>query len=239
MGKIWVVADHHFGHENIIRYARRPWDDANKMDGALVKLHNEVVAPEDTVYFLGDVTLKDAEKLGWLRRIINKMNGTKILIFGNHDRWHWERYLDAGFQSCHTYLEIEWKTILQMRPLDGAGHDTVTTKKVHLCHDPALAQDNTKLWVCGHVHNNDFGPQSHIAIVSVELTEYKPVLLEDIIDGYRPGAGVPRYTDREGRHGKDDGNGKGSNSDGGSSSSGNVVGQQPQGNPSGGDRSCL
>lgn len=189
MSKQWVVADWHFGHENIIRYCSRPWTDVNKMDADLVKLHNSVVSPEDTVYVIGDVTLKTSERLGQIRRILQKMNGTKHLIFGNHDAWHWERYLDAGFQSCHTYLEIS-----QDGPTVPRG--TLLTKPVSLCHDPAWAQDKSKLWICGHVHNNDFGPKSHIAIVSVELTEYKPILIHDIIDGLRPGDGVLRVGKR-------------------------------------------
>lgn len=182
----FVYADPHFGHENIIKYAQRPFPSADKMDGELVKLYNSVVEKEDVVYWLGDVTIKSPEKWRWLARIIGKMNGRKILIFGNHDDWHWQHYLNVGFQSCHTYLEV-------------IPCLAIPDRKVSLCHDPAWAQDKTKLWVCGHLHNCAFVSPSHIAIVSVELTEYKPVILDDIVAGYRPGDTVPRTGPRPNR----------------------------------------
>lgn len=192
----WVVADWHFAHHNIMAYAQRPWTCADKMDADLVKLHNSVVQPFDRVYVLGDVTLRAPDKKDWLRKILSKMHGTKILIFGNHDLWHWEHYLYAGFQSCHTFLELSLTY-----PENSVG-GFVPFKQVRLCHDPAWAQDKTALWVCGHLHNCAFTAPSHIAIVSVELTEYKPVKLRDIVDGLRPGEGVLRTQPRPNREPK-------------------------------------
>lgn len=188
MSKTWVYADPHFAHHAIIEYAQRPFPNTDKMDGELVKLYNSVVAKDDVVYWLGDVTLKPSDKWQWLARIVGKMNGTKILIFGNHDDWHWQLYLKCGFQSCHTFLAIP-----------PVGH----ARPIHLCHDPAWAQDKNKLWVCGHLHNCAFTAPTHIAIVSVELTEYKPVLLRDIVDGLRPGEGVLRTAPRPNREPKE------------------------------------
>lgn len=175
----FVVADHHFAHHNILSYCGRPWPNTDKMDADLVKLHNSVVTANDTTYFLGDVTMRGADRRDWLRKIITRMWGTKILVFGNHDQMHWEHYLYCGFKSCHTHIEYR-----QNAPTPGRG--TLLSHPVMMCHDPAWAQDTRKLWVCGHLHNNAFCVGSHIAIVSVELTEYKPVLLNNIIDGLRP-----------------------------------------------------
>ena len=35
MGR-WYTSDHHFGHENVIRYCDRPFSDAYTMDKAMV-----------------------------------------------------------------------------------------------------------------------------------------------------------------------------------------------------------
>lgn len=198
----WVYADPHFGHANIITYAQRPFPNVDKMDGELVKLYNSVVGKNDTVYWLGDVTLRAADKVHWLQRIVGKMNGTKILIFGNHDRWHWERYLDVGFQSVHSYLELYRPHSIAMIE---QGYDAIS-----LAHDPAWAQNKVhhNLWITGHLHNAAFLAPSHIAVVSVELTEYKPVLLNDIINGLRPGGDVPRTGPRPNREPEDWRNGK-------------------------------
>jgi calcineurin-like phosphoesterase family protein len=203
MSKKWVVADWHFGHAAIITYARRPWECVDKMDSDLVKLHNSVVAPGDEVYMLGDVTLRDADKVHWLRRILGKMNGTKHLIYGNHDRWHWERYLDAGFQTVHSFLSLQIQPTIPQTEEAQKLYLVDGKVPVHLCHDPAWAQDKTKLWICGHLHNCAFTAPTHIAIVSVELTEYKPVLIQDIVDGLRPGEGVLRTPPRPNREPKE------------------------------------
>jgi calcineurin-like phosphoesterase family protein len=201
MGRTFVYADPHFGHAHILTAAQRPWVSIDKMDADLVKLYNSVVKPDDVVYWVGDVTLKSPEKWQWLRRIVMKMNGTKILVFGNHDDWHWDLYLKAGFQSCHTYLEIQAPITITIPPEEtprkGATH------RVSMCHDPAWAQDKSKLWICGHLHNCAFTAPYHIAIVSVELTEYKPVLIQDIVDGLRPGEGVIRTQPRPNREPKE------------------------------------
>jgi calcineurin-like phosphoesterase family protein len=182
MPKTWVVADWHLGHQNILRYCNRPWTDVTKMDRDIVRLHNSVVGKDDVTYVLGDVTLKSSVNLTWLTKLVHGMNGKKILIFGNHDGVgiRWDQYLAAGFQSCHSYLEIP-----QTAPTPVRG--TLLTKPIALCHNPAWAQDKSKLWVCGHLHQLAFKAPSNIAIVCVELTDYKPVLLSDIVDGYRPG----------------------------------------------------
>ncbi|WP_454287211.1 metallophosphoesterase [Rhizobium arsenicireducens] len=70
----------HFGHDNIIRLADRPFADVNEMNEALVERWNAKVKPRDTVYHLGDFAWKDAAE--WLGRL----NGSKVIIIGNHDR---------------------------------------------------------------------------------------------------------------------------------------------------------
>jgi calcineurin-like phosphoesterase family protein len=196
MSRVFVCADHHFGHENIIGYCRRPYKNAQQMDRRLVQRHNEVVAPEDTVLFLGDVTMHGPEKIDWLRGIIQSMHGTKHLIFGNHDRLKWHQYLDVGFATVHSYLEQDAVVETNGSGALPARFRTYRNVTVNMCHDPAWAQDPSRLWVCGHLHNNYFTAPSHIAIVSVELTEYRPVLLTKIIDGFRPGADAVRVEPR-------------------------------------------
>lgn len=186
MGKQYAYSDPHFGHQGIISSCNRPWVSVDQMDEDLIKLFNSVVTNEDTTYFLGDITLKGSEKLSWLRRIITKMHGTKILIFGNHDRWRWPCYIEAGFQSCHSYLSLG--THVVNWPADDYSPFRWYDKhaEVVMCHDPAWAQDNSKLWLCGHLHTIAYRPASHVVNVSVEQTNYKPILINDILNGWAP-----------------------------------------------------
>jgi calcineurin-like phosphoesterase family protein len=58
--RVWFTADHHFGHENIIKFCNRPFASAQEMDEAMIERWNSVVKPDDKVYHLGDFTLNNA-----------------------------------------------------------------------------------------------------------------------------------------------------------------------------------
>jgi predicted phosphohydrolase len=80
---IFFTADTHFGHANVIKYAKRPFASAHDMNMELVRRWNEVVQPKDTVYHLGDVGLCPPNSL---QRILERLNGTIHLVIGNHDK---------------------------------------------------------------------------------------------------------------------------------------------------------
>ena len=100
MKKVFVISDTHFGHNNIIKYANRPWTNAWEMDEELVMLWNDTVRPTDKVYHLGDVTLgkKNLE-------IIKQLNGHITLIAGNHDVYNTKEYLKYfdNVRACKEY----------------------------------------------------------------------------------------------------------------------------------------
>lgn len=99
----WLTADLHLGHGNIIEYTGRPYGGVIEMNNDLVRRYNEVVAPGDEVWIVGDLALG---KLDFSLRWVGEMNGTKYLVPGNHDRMFKcsgqkyadtvQRYLDAG-----------------------------------------------------------------------------------------------------------------------------------------------
>lgn len=97
----WFCSDHHLGHQKIIEYCRRPFKDIQEMGARLLELHNERVAPEDHVYFLGDVTMRRGGRQDqeWFINELRKYNGHKRLFLGNHDHFPVEVYLRAGFEK--------------------------------------------------------------------------------------------------------------------------------------------
>lgn len=83
MSKIFFTSDHHFGHANIIKFSNRPFKDVKEMNEEMIRRWNEKISPEDEVYHLGDFGLsKDRDEI---LNIINRLNGTKYLIQGNHE----------------------------------------------------------------------------------------------------------------------------------------------------------
>jgi len=160
--KKFVTADLHFFHAMIIEYCNRPFKNIKVMQTALIQNWNRVVSNDDIVYVLGDFAFGDAHQM--FRRILKKLNGRKVLIYGNHDDNRPRFYISAGFESVHyPYLEVD---------------DFV------LVHDPELSQaDTNKKFICGHVHNL-FVQCKNVINCGVDVWNYKPVDMEVIRETY-------------------------------------------------------
>ena len=82
---IWFTSDTHFGHENMLRLADRPWSTGAQMNDAMVANINSKVALDDELYILGDfsfkMTVQDAYEL---RKSIACKH--VHLLPGNHDK---------------------------------------------------------------------------------------------------------------------------------------------------------
>ena len=81
--KYFFTSDLHFYHDNVIQYSNRPFKDVTEMNEALIANWNCVVKPTDVIYVLGDVALC---KPDLATSIVKRLNGTKHLVFGNHDK---------------------------------------------------------------------------------------------------------------------------------------------------------
>lgn len=156
----WVTSDHHFGHERIIGLERPQFKSLVDMNNYMITQWNKVVAPEDTVYHLGDFSLGlTNQQMGSL---MNTLNGTIILVRGNHDRMGKQRLLDFGFKDVVSRVEMG-RFILTHRPIP-----------------KDLLGDRFNIH--GHIHSNNIGHDNYIN-VSVEQTDYTPVRLDTYIKG--------------------------------------------------------
>ena len=174
----WFSADLHLGHRNIIHYANRPFTDVEAMNDCLVRLWNDTVGTDDTVWVLGDVALgRIAETLP----VVGRLAGRKVLVAGNHDRcWsgrgpraeEWvRRYREAGFYEVH----------------QGSVTLTVGTTEVLGCHFPYRGDSRDEdrylehrpadhgLWLLhGHVHDR-WRQQDRMINVGVDAWGLRPV----------------------------------------------------------------
>ena len=159
----FFIADTHFGGEAIARYENRPFASIEEMDKKLIENWNHAVAKEDTVYVLGDFS--DYEDEAKDRDILSQLNGTKILIMGNHDKHRKpEEWRRLGFAECSTWPILYKEFFL-------------------LSHEPLYINSNMPYAnFFGHVHGNpsytDHSEQS--VCVSVERIGYRPVSFEQI-----------------------------------------------------------
>ena len=71
---IYFTADTHFGHENVIRFCRRPYATAAEMDEALIDNWNSRVKGNDTVFILGDMFFR-SDNAEEILRCLKEKNG--------------------------------------------------------------------------------------------------------------------------------------------------------------------
>jgi calcineurin-like phosphoesterase family protein len=175
---VWFTADLHLGHANIIGYSHRPFPDVDAMNEALVARWNRTVAPDDTVWVLGDLALGRIEDS---LAHVTRLAGRKRLLAGNHDRcWAghgrraegWgERYLQAGFEEIHQgemLLPMGGKDVLACHfPYRGDSHD----HDRYVEHRP---DDGGRWLLHGHVHDL-WRQRGRMLNVGVDAWAYHPV----------------------------------------------------------------
>jgi len=154
MSRVWIWADLHLNHENIIKYENRPFRNSQEMNDHFLKVWKNTVSKRDLIINLGDVCLcgyKDS-----LKEVIRSCPGRKYLILGNHDRKPLEYWHDVGFEFVSKY------------PI-------VFRNKYILSHEPITFKTSlTNIY--GHVHGKKLDIPG--MCVSVEQIGYKPFLLE-------------------------------------------------------------
>lgn len=159
--KKWFIADTHFSHTNIIRYASRPYANVEEMNKNLIDNWNQSVDKDDQLFFLGDFGLGDVDHL---HSICSQLNGQKICIRGNHDR-------NASWMT-----RIGFNVVLESAFLKIGRH------LVELIHIPSK-QPPTHFQLHGHIHDKKPGKIiSNQLNLCVEVWDYKPVSEKIIIN---------------------------------------------------------
>ena len=172
-----------FSHANCLGFDNRPFTSIEQMNKELIRRWNNAVSDGDLVYILGDMFWCAPKQAA---PIMEQLNGQKILVKGNHDRWHDSKF-DKLFVKIDEYIETE----------DNG-------RKVVLCHYPIPCFKNhfygwTHLY--GHVHNSfEWNMMEHQRFLMEELydrqcnminvgammpwMDYTPRTLDEIEKGY-------------------------------------------------------
>lgn len=159
MSKVFFTSDLHLGHSNIIKYCKRPFNNADEMDEALIRNWNNVVGKDDHIYVLGDFTMR-SKPSNYLRRL----NGFKHLVQGNHDD---RPSTDDGWTSIHKLHRIKVQ-----------GQDIV------LCHYAMVVWDQSHRgsWqLYGHSHGTLPDNKASLSFdVGVDCHNYTPLSFEQV-----------------------------------------------------------
>jgi len=136
------------------------------MRNAIINNFNEIVGKGDTTFVLGDVAMLGGSQWERLRGVIQKLNGSKHLIYGNHDEFRWQRYIDVGFTTVHSALWLEE---------DGLN--------LVMAHDPSVycTLKPDTVFLHGHIHTLYKSIPEHLAVnVGVDMWDFKPINIKQI-----------------------------------------------------------
>ena len=197
MPAVFLVSDTHFGHTGVCRFTRndgvtklRPWDDPDEMDEEMIRRWNDRVRPNDKVYHLGDVVINRKAL-----KTMARLNGDKVLIRGNHDIFRDDEYREY-FRELRAYHVMNG-CILSHIPVhvESLGRFGVNIHG-HLHANRVKKIRGVDVKTGAILYSKEIDPRYHC--VCVELTDFAPILLEDV---------YKRITDEGGQLGFRNGNG--------------------------------
>jgi len=163
----YFTADTHAWHTNIVKYCKRPFDNAVEMTEKMATNINKVVGKTDTLYHLGDFSWGTTYSIRQFRSMINCEN--IILVIGNHDRTIRKnpQLQKELFNGVHDIYEINRKR-----------------HKIVLCHYAMLswnAQYHGSWHLYGHSHGNLEGKHRMRSMdVGVDCWDFHPISMERV-----------------------------------------------------------
>lgn len=153
---IFVTSDLHIGHKNILKYTDRHkvYKDIEDHDNQIIDTINKIVKNSDILYLLGDIAMFN------IHSFISKLNGSKIIIPGNHDKWR---------NNSHTsYLELKYNDDLFI-----------------MCHYPLLQWNKGhygSYMLHGHCHGGINSSNENLRRIDVGWDNfYRPISLQEIV----------------------------------------------------------
>lgn len=157
---VFFMSDLHYGHENILRLAGRPFMSVEDMNEWLMKHLREELTEDDIVFDLGDMFWKtDPTKAN---EIVESIPAKIYKVLGNHDPM---KYYQGGGILENSFIGIS--DLLEI---------TVSSKgltyQAVLCHFPMLSWAHKtagSLMIHGHCHGNIDGVNSASTDLRVDV----------------------------------------------------------------------
>lgn len=183
----WYTSDPHIHHRLVAGI--RGFASIDDHDGEIIRRWNKTVAPDDTVWVLGDIGMgNEGAYLG----LASCLNGVKHLISGNHDapwpghRDAWKKQ-DAWLRVFATIQPFARRRIggrevlLSHFPYAGAGGDHTDEDRFVQYRLP----DEGRWLLHGHTHGPEqlHGHQIHVGLDAWDLTPVHEGTIQKLIEG--------------------------------------------------------
>jgi len=176
---LFFASDFHLFHNNVIRFDNRPFANVHEMHNVIESNWNEIVGPEDTVIYLGDLSFARAKDAHEVVDFVNRLNGTIHYVLGNHDKFDDIRKMNR-FQTIQDYLEVRvrhWQ------------HNKSVETLFCCMHYPIYSWNKShhgSYMVHGHSHmglsHSEFHKTHRIIDVGIMGYDYKPISYSEVIE---------------------------------------------------------
>lgn len=183
---LYFTSDQHFGHTNIIKYTKRPFEysQTGMIDCArfMYDSYQQIVKEDDVVVFLGDLALIRGCDKDIFSDMFRSLKGTKLFLWGNHDSFSESYYKKSGFKDIRDY-HIVGQHFICHYPCVSSG-----TPKERLCKNAFDQSECSEIWH-GHIHEKHSptfdGIKRHNMCVDYAPNAFKPVLItEPVLQEY-------------------------------------------------------
>lgn len=166
---VLFTSDPHFYHKSMVELKRRPFDSVEEMNQTLIDNWNSVVTKNSLIYVLGDVSFGSPEET---HRVLEKLNGNKRLILGNHDN---SKMVDKVYR--HHFMTICDRMRVKFEDI---------REEVILDHFPLLTWDKAH-YGAWHLHGHSHGSMQYpfegkILDVGTDVHNFTPINVAKIMD---------------------------------------------------------
>lgn len=181
--KLYLSADWHLNHANIIKHCNRPFKNVNQMNNTIIHNCNIRLKPLDTLIHVGDLLYtsgKMAEANITTSNVYERVKNLLILLKGNHDRHN-------NIKNMLDYTVITFgkkRFLITHIPPSTNGYEN---KK----YDLSYTFPHIDCILCGHVHCNwktmiYKTPQFNIPIINVgvDVWNFQPVPMTKLFNVY-------------------------------------------------------
>lgn len=182
--KVFFTADTHFGHKNIINYCSRPFTTVESMNETLVAAWNQKIPEDGLVFHLGDFAMK----ITLAEEFWEQLNGTIIMLKGNHDKTKLVRKVNSLVEKdTDIKLENLVPEIVDLYIEDSDIGDV--GMRMALCHYPMGAWNykfHGSVQLFGHVHTTPRQTSYYVSSskqldVGVDNNDFVPVSYAEVL----------------------------------------------------------
>ena len=163
LSNVRFIADLHVGHHNMVT-GMLGFRDVYHHQEHLIEQWNSVVHKKDMTYILGDVTMESNEYT-----FLDRLNGNKVVVMGNHDR---RQYVPELLQYVGTVAGM-------------VKYSDKRYGRIWLTHCPIHPMEMDKVArvrynIHGHIHSGYKIDDPRYICVCAEQIDYKPKLLSEL-----------------------------------------------------------